>query len=244
MLEYTFEKTKDTSNTLLVAHEILADNNAENKEFAAPKQEESRDIIERRLNIKEKRNLEGLFKKPDTKTGDEEVFAKDTILKIEPETKEKPNVTVTNSILNEELQKAGMQTRLNPSLPKVEIGEFSEEEERNANLFRHAFRKKCELVTTPVFDKFKNQVENQHYFIDIDKKVDFNQSYFELRKDDKMMRLTVNYPGFSKVDIITEIFFGTEKKGYNSFSLNLTEYSFHKLSITLEGLINEYESYI
>ena len=32
------------------------------------------------------------------------------------------------------------------------------------------FRKKCELVTTPVFDKFKNQVENQHYFIDIDKK--------------------------------------------------------------------------
>ena len=37
MLEYTFEKTKDTSNTLLVAHEILADNNAENKEFAAPK---------------------------------------------------------------------------------------------------------------------------------------------------------------------------------------------------------------
>ncbi len=244
MLEYTFEKTKDTSNTLLVAHEILEDNNTENKEPVLSKQEESRDIIERRLNIKEKRNLEGLFRKPDAKTGDEEVFAKDTILKIEPETEEKSNTAVTNSILNEELKKAGMQARLNPSLPKVEIGEFSEEEERNANLFRHAFRKKCELVTTPVFDKFKNQVENQHYFIDIDKKVDFNQSYFELRKDDKMMRLTVNYPGFSKVDIITEIFFGTEKKGYNSFSLNLTEYSFHKLSITLEGLINEYESYI
>ena len=80
--------------------------------------------------------------------------------------------------------------------------------------------------------------------IDINKNVEFNQSYFELRKNDKLMRLTVNYPGFSKVDIITEIFFGPEKKGYNAFSLNLTEYSFHKLSITLEGLIQEYETYI
>lgn len=244
MLEYSFEKTKNTTNTLLVAHEILEDNPS-NENVA--QQEIHHDIIERRLSIKEKRNLEGLFKKADNKTGDEESFANDTLLKIEPEENlQNKTATVKNeaNVLAEELQKAGMTSRLNLTLPKVEIGEFSEEEERNANLFRHAFRKKCELVTKPVFDKFKNQVENKHYFIDIDKKIDFNQSYFELRKDDKMMRLTVNYPGFSKVDIITEIFFGTEKKGYNSFSLNLTEYSFHKLSITLEGLINEYEGYI
>ena len=208
---------------------------------------QSNDIIERRLNIKEKRNLEGLFRKTDDKTGNEESFAGDTLLKIEPEeklvVKEKP-VEIKHETLIQRMQEAGMPARVNPVLPKVEIGEFSEEEERNANLFRHAFKKKCELVTKPVFDKYKNQVENKHYFIDIDNKIDFNQSYFELRKDDKLMRLTVNYTGFSKVDIITEIFFGTEKKGYNAFSLNLTEYSFHKLSITLEGLINEYEGYI
>ena len=95
-----------------------------------------------------------------------------------------------------------------------------------------------------MFDKFKLQIENQRLLINVDKKIDFNQSYFELTKDDKMLRLTVNYPGFSKVNIVTEIFFGTERKGYNSFSLNLTEYSFHKLSITLEGLINEYKNYL
>lgn len=248
MLEHSFEKTKNTTNTLLVAHEILEDAPAE--ESAKPVQHEHKDLIERRLNIKEKRNLEeqGLFKKAGNGNEGTESFAGDTLLKIEPE--EKPAVNpIANTksradILAEELKKEGIQTRLNPVLPKVEIGELSEEEERNANLFRHAFKKKCELVTTPVFDKFKNQIEAKHYFIDINKKVDFNQSFFELQKDDKMMRLTVNYPGFSKVDIITEIFFGTEKKGYNSFSLNLTEYSFHKLSITLEGLINEYEGYI
>ncbi len=247
MLEHSFEKTKGTVNTLLVAHEILEDNLTE--EPAKPLQHEHRDLIERRLNIKEKRNLEeqGLFKKAGDDNENAGSFAGDTLLKIEPDEKPVNNTIKTRSrsdILTEELKKEGMQTRLNPILPKVEIGELSEEEERNANLFRHAFKKKCELVTAPVFDKFKNQVEAKHYFIDINKKVDFNQSFFELQKDDKMMRLTVNYPGFSKVDIITEIFFGTEKKGYNSFSLNLTEYSFHKLSITLEGLINEYEGYI
>ncbi len=246
MLEHSFEKTKNTTNTLLVAHEILeGDTNTQTPEEV--KIPQSNDIIERRLNIKEKRNLEGLFRKTDDKTGNEESFAGDTLLKIEPEeklvVKEKP-VEIKHETLIQRMQEAGMPARVNPVLPKVEIGEFSEEEERNANLFRHAFKKKCELVTKPVFDKYKNQVENKHYFIDIDNKIDFNQSYFELRKDDKLMRLTVNYPGFSKVDIITEIFFGTEKKGYNAFSLNLTEYSFHKLSITLEGLINEYEGYI
>ncbi len=244
MLEYSFEKTKNATNTLLVAHEILEDTTKEEVQSV----EEHKDIIERRLSIKEKKNLEGLFRKSgETPENDGESFAKDTVLTIEPKretVKAEDKIESKAQILAEELKKEGMQTRLNPMLPKVEIGELSEEEERNANLFRHAFRKKCELVTTPVFDKFKNQVEAKHYFIDIDKKVDFNQSYFELRKDDKLMRLTVNYPGFSKVDIITEIFFGEEKKGYNSFSLNLTEYSFHKLSITLEGLINEYEGYI
>ncbi len=236
MLEHSFKKTENTTNTLLVAHEILEDNTKDsiNKEA----EEKHSDIIERRLNIKEKRNLENLFKKGGNNNG-EDSFAGDTLLKIDS----KENNTENKADITEN-KEVDIQTKLNPVLPKVEIGELSEEEERNANLFRHAFRKKCELVTAPVFEKFKNQVENQHYFIDIDKKVDFNQSYFELRKDDKIMRLTVNYPGFSKVDIITEIFFGTEKKGYNSFSLNLTEYSFHKLSITLEGLINEYEGYI
>jgi len=250
MLEAAFEKTKNTSNTLLVAHEILEDD-TKRESAAMTEPEKSHDIIERRLNIKEKKTLEGLFRKNDKKNTDEEGFRGDTVLKLEEEPKNVPETPITGEIvksdadiLAEELQKQGMSARLNPTLPKLEIGELSEEDERNANLFRHAFKKKCELVTAPVFDKFKNQVEAKHYFIDIDKKVDFNQSYFELRKDDKMMRLTVNYPGFSKVDIITEIFFGTEKKGYNAFSLNLTEYSFHKLSITLEGLINEYEGYI
>lgn len=249
MLEKTFEHTKNNSKTILVAHEILTDNL---QDRSAQEAGAHRDIIERRLNIKEKfTSSNGLFVKPDNGAD----FTNDTLL----------NFDETNAKMQEIIANTGLGTNsniiidskntdneiilketLNPSLPSVnvELDNLTEEEERNASLFRQAFKKKCELVTKPVFEKFKIQVENQNLFIDINKKVDFNQSYFELRKNDKMLRLTVNYPGFSKVEIVTEIFFGTEKKGYNSFSLNLTEYSFHKLSITLEGLINEYESYL
>ena len=217
-----------------MAHDGINENIQPQKEQP---QKETLDIIEKRLNIKEHKNTEGLFIKPDG--GDD--FTKDTLLNIASENPETKTIQIAETPKNDKLF---IQKKLNPNLPNVEIGDFSEEEERNAILFRQAFKKKCELVTTPVFDKFKLQVENKRKMIDINKNVDFNQSFFELRKDDKMMRLTVNYPGFSKVDIITEIFFGNEKKGYNAFSLNLTEYSFHKLSITLEGLIQEYETYI
>lgn len=243
MLEKTFEHTKNNSKTILVAHEILTDN-LQNQ--STQEKEHHNDIIERRINLKEKfTSSNGLFKKPDNDAD----FTNDTLLNFE-ETNAKMQEIIAgvkngakDSVENNEII---LKEALNPNLPSVnvELNNLTEEEERNANLFRQAFKKKCELVTKPVFEKFKIQVENQNLFIDINKKVDFNQSYFELRKDNKMLRLTVNYPGFSKVDIITEIFFGTEKKGYNSFSLDLTEYSFHKLSITLEGLINEYESYL
>ena len=234
ILENTYIATKGQTNTLLVAHDGINENIQPQKEQP---QKETLDIIEKRLNIKEHKNTEGLFIKPDG--GDD--FTKDTLLNIASENPETKTIQIAETPKNDKLF---IQKKLNPNLPNVEIGDFSEEEERNAILFRQAFKKKCELVTTPVFDKFKLQVENKRKMIDINKNVDFNQSFFELRKDDKMMRLTVNYPGFSKVDIITEIFFGNEKKGYNAFSLNLTEYSFHKLSITLEGLIQEYETYI
>lgn len=238
MLENTFEKTKDNTKTLLVAHEILVDEEKAEENIKTP------DIIERRVNLKEKfansSSAENrgqilppngtMFRKADSGSD----FTGDTLLNLQNEGAQDRNPAPLNQNVS----------KLNPGLPDIEVGNFSEEEERNANLFRQAFKKKCELVTTPVFEKFKAQVENQNLFIDINKKIDFSQSYFELRKDDKMLRLTVNYPGFSKVDIVTEIFFGTEKKGYNAFSLDLTEYNFNKLSITLEGLINEYESYL
>ncbi len=247
MLEATYVKTKGQTNVLLVAHEKMPENiELQNTEEA---KEEHTDIIDRRLNIKENKNTEasakGLFTKPD---GSDD-FTKDTLFKIDSEPAEDEGseiVSMPNTLQStpKVIDKLLLQKKLNPNLPNVEIGDFSEEEERNAILFRQAFKKKCELVTKPVFDKFKLQVENKRKMIDINNTVEFNQSYFELRKNDKLMRLTVNYPGFSKVDIITEIFFGPEKKGYNAFSLNLTEYSFHKLSITLEGLIQEYETYI
>ncbi len=246
MLDSTYLKTKGQSNVLLTT-------NALNVEETETEPENREDIIERRIHIKENRNTEGLFTKPDGGSD----FTKDTLFNIETNNENISQIQpaakapVTNVAaravtpkVSEKVNGLFLQKRLNPNLPDVEIGEFSEEEERNAILFRQAFKKKCELVTTPVFDKFKLQVENKRKMIDVNKSVDFNQSFFELRKNDKLMRLTVNYPGFSKVDIITEIFFGSEKKGYNAFSLNLTEYSFHKLSITLEGLIQEYETYI
>lgn len=246
MLDSTYLKTKGQSNVLLTT-------NALNVEETETEPENREDIIERRIHIKENRNTEGLFTKPDGGSD----FTKDTLFNIEtnnenisqvqPAAKTPVTTVATRAVtpkVSEKVNGLFLQKRLNPNLPDVEIGEFSEEEERNAILFRQAFKKKCELVTTPVFDKFKLQVENKRKMIDVNKSVDFNQSFFELRKNDKLMRLTVNYPGFSKVDIITEIFFGSEKKGYNAFSLNLTEYSFHKLSITLEGLIQEYETYI
>lgn len=242
ILETTFEKTAGESNTLLVAHAAMAESIPEPQ--TPPKSNTQPDIIERRINLKEKFNSEHTFKKPDSDGS----FTNDTLFRLEEDKEEETIIfkpeTISKPIREEEQKERFPRKRPNPSLPSVEIGELSEEDERNANLFRHAFKKKCELVTNPVFDKFKLQVENQNLGIDVNKKVDFNQSYFELRREDKMLRLTVNYPGFSKVDIITEIFFGTEKKGYNAFSLDLTEYSFHKLSITLEGLINEYESYL
>lgn len=244
MLEATYSKTKGQSNVLLTTNAI---NTAGAKAEEETKHE---DIIERRVHIKENRSTEGLFTKPDGGSD----FTKDTLFNIEHDMETVSSAPAAEPVLNvaksatpkmsEKAERLFLQKRLNPNLPNVEIGEFSEEEERNAILFRQAFKKKCELVTKPVFDKFKLQVENKRKMIDINKNVEFNQSYFELRKNDKLMRLTVNYPGFSKVDIITEIFFGPEKKGYNAFSLNLTEYSFHKLSITLEGLIQEYETYI
>ena len=246
MLDSTYLKTKGQSNVLLTT-------NALNVEETETEPENREDIIERRIHIKENRNTEGLFTKPDGGSD----FTKDTLFNIETNNENISQIQpvaktpVTNVAaravtpkVSEKVNGLFLQKRLNPNLPDVEIGEFSEEEERNAILFRQAFKKKCELVTTPVFDKFKLQVENKRKMIDVNKSIDFNQSFFELRKNDKLMRLTVNYPGFSKVDIITEIFFGSEKKGYNAFSLNLTEYSFHKLSITLEGLIQEYETYI
>ncbi len=245
MLENTYLKTKGQTSVLLVAHEKMPETVEED---IVEIKEEHKDIIERRLDIKEHKNVDastkGLFMKPD---GGED-FTKDTLFKIEPHEDEAASeiTTMPNTLAAtpKAIDKLLIQKKLNPNLPNVEIGDFSEEEERNAILFRQAFKKKCELVTKPVFDKFKLQVENKRKMIDINNTVEFNQSYFELRKNDKLMRLTVNYPGFSKVDIITEIFFGPEKKGYNAFSLNLTEYSFHKLSITLEGLIQEYETYI
>ncbi len=246
MLDSTYLKTKGQSNVLLTT-------NALNVEETETEPENREDIIERRIHIKENRNTEGLFTKPDGGSD----FTKDTLFNIEtnnenisqvqPAAKTPVTTVAARAVtpkVSEKVNGLFLQKRLNPNLPDVEIGEFSEEEERNAILFRQAFKKKCELVTTPVFDKFKLQVENKRKMIDVNKSIDFNQSFFELRKNDKLMRLTVNYPGFSKVDIITEIFFGSEKKGYNAFSLNLTEYSFHKLSITLEGLIQEYETYI
>ncbi len=243
ILEITFEKTKGTSGTLLVAHKNAIDSIPEPKETPqSPMQLKQPNIIEKRINLKEKFNSEHTFKKPDS----EGSFTNDTLFRLEDKTEEniyKPEIPA-RPIKEDSFGERFPRKRPNPVLPNVEIGELSEEDERNANLFRHAFKKKCELVTNPVFDKFKLKVENQNLGIDVNKKVDFNQSYFELRREDKMLRLTVNYPGFSKVDIITEIFFGTEKKGYNAFSLDLTEYSFHKLSITLEGLIDEYESYL
>ncbi len=244
MLERTFKNTENNTNTLLVAHDILS-------EFNSPKEnsrikEHGPNIIEKRLSIKEKvSHAQNLFKKADNKTD----FINDTFLNLEYNAKETEPVQETAKeepvlpAVKEEAEVV-LQNKPNPALPDIKKADFSEEEERNASLFRQAFKKKCELVTKPVFDKFKLQVENQRLFINVDKKIDFNQSYFELTKDDRMMRLTVNYPGFSKVDIVTEIFFGNERKGYNSFSLNLTEYSFHKLSITLDGLINEYKSYL
>jgi len=249
MLEGSFEKTKGNTNTLLVAHEILSGGI-----LGQDKEEEKRhtsDIIERRLNIKEAGKEGGhkvnLFKKADGSTD----FAKDTLLSLkgnEDFSTTKPDNLYYESIKKDKdeniSQKSFLASRTAPTLPDIKDTEFTEEEERNANLFRQAFKKKCELVTKPVFDKFKLQVEGQHKFIDVNKNVEFTQSFFELRKDDKLMRLTVNYPGFSKVEIVTEIFFGSERKGYNAFSLNLTEYGFHKLSITLEGLINEFESYL
>ena len=247
MLERTFKNTENNTNTLLVAHDVLSQTDSLRE--ISKTREHDPDIIERRLSIKEKvSQAHNLFKKADNKTD----FVNDTFLNLEYKSEETEPVQKTAkqeplSIMPAAITKEDepvLQTKPIPALPDIEKADFSEEEERNASLFRQAFKKKCELVTKPVFDKFKLQIENQRLLINVDKKIDFNQSYFELTKDDKMLRLTVNYPGFSKVNIVTEIFFGTERKGYNSFSLNLTEYSFHKLSITLEGLINEYKNYL
>ena len=108
-----------------MAHDGINENIQPQKEQP---QKETLDIIEKRLNIKEHKNTEGLFIKPDG--GDD--FTKDTLLNIASENPETKTIQIAETPKNDKLF---IQKKLNPNLPNVEIGDFSEEEERNAILF-------------------------------------------------------------------------------------------------------------
>ena len=94
ILENTYIATKGQTNTLLVAHDGINENIQPQKEQP---QKETLDIIEKRLNIKEHKNTEGLFIKPDG--GDD--FTKDTLLNIASENPETKTIQIAETPKND-----------------------------------------------------------------------------------------------------------------------------------------------
>ncbi len=122
---------------------------------------------------------------------------------------------------------------------------FSEEADmtspnKNFKLFKQSFIKKLNNVITPVFYQIQKMYEDKLFETKILQTTTEGRSVFYINSKDVQSKLTITYPGFSKINIKTEHTAGSEVQS-DSISLKLPELDSAELTKIMEQFIKDYK---
>ncbi len=113
---------------------------------------------------------------------------------------------------------------------------------KNFKLFKQSFTKKLNNVITPVFYQMQKMYEETLFETEIEQFSAEDKSFFALKKGQRKSILTINYPGFSKINIDFS-HNGVNREENSRISLSLSELDNQSLSSIIEQFIKEFKSY-